>query len=76
MSAQPSPSPPDAPSVCPLCGTSVATTASRCESCGLTLAGLDGRPGPFARANVLVVGRRVLLAIYLVVLAVVVLVPE
>ena len=75
MSAQPTPSPPDAPSVCPLCGTSVATTASRCESCGLTLAGLDGRPGPFARATFWW-WAAALLAIYLVVLAIVVLVPD
>jgi predicted amidophosphoribosyltransferase len=74
VSAQPSP-PPTAPAVCPLCGTSVATTANRCESCGLTLAGLDGRPGPFSRATFWWFAAA-LLAIYLVVLVVVVLVPE
>jgi hypothetical protein len=75
VSAQPSPSPSEAPSVCPLCGTSVAITANRCESCGLTLAGLDGRPGPFSRATVWWMAGA-LLAIYLVVLAIVVLIPD
>ena len=75
MSAQPSlPPPPSASSVCPLCGAPVATAASRCDSCGLTLAGLDGRPGPFSRATFWW-WAAALLAIYLVVLVVVVLVP-
>jgi len=47
---------------------------SRCESCGLTLAGLDGRPGPFARATFWW-WAAALLAIYLAVLVIVVLVP-
>ncbi len=75
MSAQPTPSPPpDTPSVCPLCGASVATAATRCESCGLTLAGIDGRPGPFSRATFWW-WAGALLAIYLVVLLIVVLIP-
>jgi hypothetical protein len=71
MSAEPEPTR-AAPkeSVCPLCGAPVAPAAMRCESCGMTLAGTDGRPGPFLRRT-LWVWAGALLVIYLVVLAVV-----
>jgi hypothetical protein len=32
---------------CPLCGGSITANDERCPSCGLTLAGVYGRPGPF-----------------------------
>ena len=68
MSAEPAPSPP--PEVCPLCGAAVASSAMRCESCGMTLAGTGGRPGMFRRRT-LWLWAAGLLAIYLIVLAVV-----
>ena len=47
MSAQPEfPAPPPA-STCPLCSAPVAASDERCPSCGYTLAGVDGRPGPY-----------------------------
>ena len=36
---------------CPLCGGAVTTTDQRCPSCGLSLAGVYGRPGPFGQAT-------------------------
>jgi hypothetical protein len=36
---------------CPLCGAVVTATDERCPSCGLTLAGVYGRPGPFRQAT-------------------------
>jgi hypothetical protein len=59
---------------CPLCGTAVAPGDERCPACNRTLAGVAGRPGPFSR-QVLWLWAGVLLAIYLVALAVVALVP-
>jgi ribosomal protein L40E len=71
MSAEPEPtSAAPKESVCPLCGAPVAPTAMRCESCGMSLAGTDGRPGPFLRRT-LWLWAGALLVIYLVVLAVV-----
>jgi hypothetical protein len=57
-------------SVCPLCGTVVPARNDRCEACGMSLAGVDGRPGPFTR-RALWIWAGALLAIYLVVLVVV-----
>jgi hypothetical protein len=62
------------PGTCPLCGTAVAAGDERCPACNRTLAGVAGRPGPFDR-QVLWLWAGVLLAIYLVALAVVALVP-
>ena len=72
MSAKPEPSLPTSPSesVCPLCGAAAAPTTMRCESCGMTLAGVGERPGPFRRRS-LWVWAGALLVIYLVVLALV-----
>jgi hypothetical protein len=55
---------------CPLCGNPVAAVLVRCSSCGFSLAGVDGRPGPFSRATLLwtAIG---FLAVYLVTLGVV-----
>ena len=61
-------------SECPLCGASVQATELRCPRCNMTLAGIDGRPGPFSR-SVLLAWAGALLVIYLVVLAVVALIP-
>ena len=33
---------------CPLCGVAVGADARRCPACGWSLAGVDGRPGPFS----------------------------
>jgi len=38
---------------CPQCGNPVAELVPRCGSCGFSLAGVDGRPGPFSRAALL-----------------------
>lgn len=74
MSAEPVPAAP-ADDVCPLCGASTAAAAARCSSCGMTLAGVGGRPGPFTRGT-LWLWAGLLLAIYVVVLAVVATVPD
>ena len=58
---------------CPLCGLAVGTAVERCPDCGMTLAGVAPRPGPFSGGDLVVGGRP--LAIYLVVLVIVVLVP-
>lgn len=55
---------------CPLCGAPVTPEALRCESCGMTLAGVGDRPGSFSRGT-LWLWAAALLAIYLVVLVVV-----
>jgi hypothetical protein len=62
-----------ATTACPLCGAPTDTHATRCSDCGMTLAGVDGRPGPFTRRS-LWVAAGVLLAVYLVVLGIVALV--
>ena len=59
------------PGVCPLCQGPVAVTDDTCPDCGLSLLGVDGRPGPFSRRT-LWWWAGALLAIYLVVLGVVV----
>jgi hypothetical protein len=70
VTAEPaSPAPPQS-SVCPLCRAEVASSAMRCESCGMTLAGTGGRPAMFSRQT-LWLWAGGLLAIYLIVLAVV-----
>ena len=61
-------------SACPLCGAPVPATELRCPRCNMTLAGIDGRPGPFSR-TVLFVWAAALVVIYLVVLVVVALIP-
>lgn len=55
---------------CPQCGNSVADVLARCGFCGFSLAGVDGRPGPFSRATLLwtAIG---FLAVYLVTLGIV-----
>ena len=74
--ASSSPSPPatGVVSVCPLCGAPVQSSELRCPRCNMTLAGIDGRPGPFSRA-VLLGWAATLLVIYAVVLAIVALIP-
>jgi len=74
--APPPPAPPSGGmvSACPLCGAVVQATELRCPRCNMTLAGIDGRPGPFSRA-VLVAWAVALFVIYLAVLAVVALFP-
>jgi hypothetical protein len=44
------PSQPLATGTCPLCGGATFRTEERCDSCGFTLAGVDGRPSAFSRA--------------------------
>lgn len=61
-------------SACPLCGATVQANELRCPSCNMTLAGVGGRPGPFSR-RVLWCWAGALLLIYLVVVAVVALIP-
>jgi len=56
--------------MCPLCGAAVAARDARCSTCGMSLAGVAGRPGPFAR-RALWIWAGALLALYLIVLAVV-----
>jgi hypothetical protein len=71
----PPPSPPGGVvSACPLCDAPVPATDLRCPRCNMTLAGIDGRPGPFSR-TVLFVWAAALVVIYLAVLAVVALIP-
>jgi hypothetical protein len=64
------PAPAPAPTVCPLCGTAVATDAIRCASCGYHLAGVAGRPSAFNR-QALWWSAAALLAVYLVTLLIV-----
>ncbi len=59
-----------APSPCPLCATNVDAARLRCPSCGYTMAGVGGRPGPYSRAALWWTGSA-LLGIYLVTLAIV-----
>ncbi len=57
---------------CPLCGTAIGEQARRCPECGWSLAGVDGRPGPYSKLALWWTGAG-LLAVYLVTLAIVVL---
>jgi hypothetical protein len=36
---------------CPLCGAPVEARDARCPSCGLSLAGVYGRSGPFSQVT-------------------------
>lgn len=56
--------------ICPQCGTPTSSELDRCGSCGFSLSGLDGRPGPFSRATLLwtAIG---FVAVYLVTLGIV-----
>jgi hypothetical protein len=63
-----------AASACPLCGAATGATDVRCPECSMSLAGTGGRPGALGGA-VIWWWALVLLAIYLVVLAIVALVP-
>ena len=54
---------------CPLCGTGT-DGAPRCPSCGWSLAGVDGRPGPYSRVALWWTGAG-FLAVYLITLAIV-----
>jgi predicted amidophosphoribosyltransferase len=67
------PPPPVGPAAgaCPFCHGPVTADAARCPDCGMSLAGVDGRPGPFSHRD-LWLWAAALLALYLVVLAIVV----
>lgn len=67
MTAQPSPI---SPGVCPLCGVATLVTDQRCEACGYSLAGVDGRATPFSRRT-LWWSVAAFAAVYLVTLAIV-----
>ena len=76
MSANPDPAPGadgEGAAVCPLCATPITSAEARCPSCGMDLAGVGGRPGPFSRATLWWWAAAMLL-IYLVVLVIVTLV--
>jgi hypothetical protein len=68
MTAEPSPAP--IGDMCPLCASRVASDLRRCPSCGYHLAGIGGRPGPFAQP-VLWLTAIGFLAVYLGTLAIV-----
>jgi hypothetical protein len=69
VSSEPTPIPaPDG--ACPLCATPVAWQARRCPECGWSLAGVDGRPGPYSPVALWWTGGG-FLAIYLITLAIV-----
>ena len=70
MSAEPAPRTPDVEAVCPLCGNAVAPTEERCGSCGMSLAGVGDRPGPFTLRSLWVWAGAVFV-IYLVALIIV-----
>ena len=61
---------PTAEAACPLCGFAVAIEARRCQACGWSLAGVDGRPGPFSARALWWTGAG-FLAVYLITLAIV-----
>ena len=56
---------------CPLCGVTVTAAAQRCPACGWSLAGVDGRPGPYSAAALWWTGGG-FVAVYLITLAIVV----
>ena len=71
MTALPPPPPADASAgACPLCGGPVGPGADRCPDCGMALAGVAGRPGPFSRRD-LWLWAAALLVLYLIVLGIV-----
>jgi hypothetical protein len=55
---------------CPLCATAVGDETQRCPECGWSLAGVDGRPGPYSKVALWWTGGG-LLAVYLITLAIV-----
>jgi len=57
---------------CPLCGGPIRPDATRCPDCGMSLAGVGGRPGPFSHRD-LWLWAGALLMLYLVVLGIVLL---
>jgi hypothetical protein len=61
-------------SECPLCGATVQASELRCPQCNMTLAGIDGRPGPFSR-RALWAWVAALLVVYLVALVIVAIAP-
>jgi hypothetical protein len=70
MSAEPAPSAPNVDAACPLCGNPVAANAERCSSCGMSLAGVGNRPGPFTR-RMLWIWAAAVLVIYVIALIIV-----
>ena len=70
MSAEPAPRTPSVDATCPLCGNAVAPSAERCESCGMSLAGVGDRPGPFTRRSLWIWAAAVLV-IYVIALVIV-----
>jgi hypothetical protein len=55
---------------CPLCGVHVPAEAGRCPACGWSLAGVDGRPGPYQVRALWWTGAG-FVAVYLITLAIV-----
>jgi hypothetical protein len=53
-----------------VCGAAVAPTDERCPGCGLSLAGVYGRPGPYSRSTIVWMGAG-LAAVYALTLLVV-----
>jgi len=66
----PEPNPLPVSDVCPLCAAAIGADAPRCTECGYHLAGIGGRPGPFAQP-VLWLTAIGFLAVYLGTLAIV-----
>jgi hypothetical protein len=61
---------PVAGGTCPLCATAIGEQTLRCPECGWSLAGVDGRPGPYSKLALWWTGAG-LLAVYLITLAIV-----
>jgi hypothetical protein len=61
---------PAADGACPLCDAAVAVDARRCPACGWSLAGVDGRPGPYSARALWWTGAG-FLVVYLITLAIV-----
>jgi hypothetical protein len=55
---------------CPLCGVTFTAEARRCPACGWSLAGIDGRPGPYSARALWWTGTG-FVAVYLITLAIV-----
>ncbi|MEX2256017.1 MAG: hypothetical protein WEC34_11320 [Acidimicrobiia bacterium] len=64
------PTPPLTSGICPLCGAGTLPIDERCEACGCSLAGVDGRPSPFSRSGFLW-SVAAFVAVYLATLAIV-----